>query len=215
MVAFRNNIALFDFETLLFHSRALLDRITFFIARQIYNQDCDRPNKLKNVLLDFIKKDMRANQAIKILDETMSTFCGLIIDSDTDKSLRSHLIHKSTSGESTTCAFTIHTAPENTVIRFDYEIKAYPLMGSAWLLSSYIPYFALNILAVYIGHDNILRLDDCKPIWENNLICFSQNIDHSGCGPKLSIAKMHPSGFELISKNLKPSVLSDEKNVKM
>lgn len=56
MASFRDTVAVFDFETLLFHSRALLDRITFFVAKQNYNQACDKPTKLKNVLINFKKK---------------------------------------------------------------------------------------------------------------------------------------------------------------
>lgn len=210
MTAFRNNEALFDFETLLFHARALIDRITFFIAKQIYNQACDKPNKLKNVLINFIGKDSRANAAINYLDETIPIFRGLIIDSDTDKSLRSHLIHKSTSGESMTCAFTIYTSQNKKVLRFDYEINTYPLIGSAWLLSNYVPYLSLNMLAVYLGYNSELKIDECIPMWENNLICFSKQIDQTGSGPLFSMIKINPSGFELISKNLKQSILSCE-----
>ena len=211
MAAFRDTTAIFDFETLLFHARALLDRTTFFIAKQIYNQDCDRPNKLKNVLENFCEKDHRATSAIILLDETIPKFSGLIIDSEKGKSLRSHLIHKSTSGENTTCAFTIHTSPQSQVIRFDHEIKTYPLIGSAWVLSNYVPYFVINSLAIYLNFKVGITLDECRPLWKNQLVCFSQQIDPSGNGPKFSIVKMHPSGFEIISRNLNPSILSEEK----
>jgi len=209
MEAFRDTTAIFDFETLLFHSRALLDRITFFITKQIYNQNCDRPNKIKNVLSNFIKKDGRASRAIQIIDEVMPTFSGLIVDGEKGvKSLRSHLIHKSTSGESTTCAFTIHSAPENKVIRFDYEIKGYPIIYSAWELSKCIPFISLNLLGIYVGYDIAITLNECIPIWENNLKCFSHFIDETGSGPKFSTIKMHPSGIEIKTRCLKPSVLS-------
>ena len=209
MVAFRDTTAIFDFETLLFHSRALLDRITFFITKQIYNQNCDRPNKIKNVLNNFIEKDGRASRSIQIVDEATPAFYGFIVDTENGvKSLRSHLIHKSTSGESTTCVFTIHSASENRVIRFDYEIKGYPIMGSAWELSKYIPFVALNLLGIYVGYDIAISLHECMPIWNNNLKCFSQFIDESASGPTFSIIKMHPSGVEIKTRHLKQSVLS-------
>jgi hypothetical protein len=209
MAAFRDTTAIFDFETLLFHSKALLDRITFFIAKQIYNQNCDKPNKIKNVLNDFIEKDERASRAIQIIDEAMPIFCGLIVDAENEvKSLRSHLIHKSTSGESTTCVFTIHSTPENKVIRFDYEIKGYPIIGSAWELSKYIPFISLNLLGIYVGYDIVIASNECIPIWKNNLKCFSHFIDESARGPRFSIIKMHPSGFEINTRHLKRSILS-------
>jgi len=209
MVAFRDTTAIFDFETLLFHSRALLDRITFFIAKQIYNQNCDRLTRIKNVLNNFIEKDGRASRSIQIIDESMPTFYGLIVDTENGgKSLRSHLIHKSTGGESTTCAFTIHSAPENNVIRFDYEIKGYPIIGSAWELSKYIPFISLNLIGIYVGYDIAITLNECIPIWENNLKCFSRFIDESANGPTFSIIKMNPSGIEINKRHLKQSVLS-------
>ncbi len=209
MVAFRDTVAVFDFEALLFHSRALLDRITFFITKQIYDQACDKPNKIRNVLNNFIKKDGRATRAIQVIDEAMPSLYGLIVDTENgEKSLRSHLIHKSTSGESSTCSFTIHSAPGNKVIRFDYEVKEHPIIGSAWMLSKYVPFISLNLLGIYLGLDNGVTLNECVPIWKNELKCFSQFVDASASGPAFSMIKMHPSGVEINTRHLKQSVLS-------
>ncbi len=208
MVAFRDTLAVYDFEALLFNSRALLDRISFFIAKQIYNQDCDKPNKLKNVLENFIQKDSKARQAIEIIDEAMPVFIGLVIDSENgQKSLRSHLIHKSTSGENTTCAFTIHSAPNDQVIRFDHEINGFPLIGSAWLISKYIIYFSINLLGIYLEIDFVLPIDECTPRWDNNLKCFSRFIDETNIGPPFSMIKMNPSGVNIFKRHLRPEVL--------
>lgn len=209
MVAFRDTVAVFDFEALLFHSRALLDRITFFITKQIYGQICDKPNKMRNILSNFIKKDGRVSRAIEVIDEAMPSLYGLIVDTDDgEKSLRSHLIHKSTSGENSTCAFTIHSAPGNKAIRFDFEVKGNPIIGSAWTLSKYVPFLALNLLGIYLGLDNGVALDECTPIWKNELKCFTQFIDESATGPEFSMMKMHPSGVEINTRHLNESVLS-------
>lgn len=208
MVAFRDTVAVFDFEVFLFHSRALLDRLTFFITKQIYKQDCDKPTKMKNVLINFTKNDERVTRAINIFDEAMPPLLGLIVDSENgEKSLRSHLIHKSTSSENSTCTFTIHSAPGNKAIRFDFEVKGYPIIGSAWLLSKYVTFIASNLLGIYLGFDNGVTLDECTPAWKNELKCFTQFIDESASGPKFSMLKMHPSGVEINSKHLKESVL--------
>jgi len=209
MVAFRDTIAIFDFEALLFHARALLDRITFFITKQIYNQSCDKPTKMRNVLSNFIKKDVRARRAIQVIDEAMPSLCGLLVDNeDGAKSLRSHLIHKSTSGENSTCAFTIHSAPGNKAIRFDFEIRGTPIIGSAWKLSKYIPFMALNLLGIYLSLDAGVPRDECVPVWKNELKCFTEFIDGSACGPKFTMMKMYPSGVEINTRHLKESVLS-------
>lgn len=149
------------------------------------------------------------NRATQVIDETMPSLYGLIIDAENgDKSLRSHLIHKSTSSENSTCAFTIHSAPGNKVIRFDFEIKGKPIIGSSWHLSKYVTFIALNLIGIYLGFDSGVILDECAPIWKNELKCFTQFIDESASGPEFSIIKMHPSGLELSTRHLKESVLS-------
>lgn len=208
MLAFIRNEVLFDFESLIFHARALLDRLTFYLAKQFYNQDCSRLNKLRNVLDNFKQKDPRVQQALSIVDESLPHFSGLLIDTeDNVKSLRSGLIHKSTTWETTTCVFTFHSLPDGRAIRFDYEIQQYPLIGSAWLLSKYVPFFALNILGIYMGAEYLLPLKECEPIWENRLSHFSYYLDPTSSGPRFSIVKMNPSGADIITKLLKPSVL--------
>jgi hypothetical protein len=209
MVAFRDTIAVFDFEALLFHSRALLDRITFFITKQIYNQVCDKPTKMRNVLNNFMKKDERVSRALQVIGEAMPSLYGLIIDTESgEKSLRSHLIHKSTSGENSTCTFTIHSAPGNKAIRFDFEVKGNPIIGSAWKLSKYVPFLALNLLGIYLNLEDGVTLDQCTPIWKNELKCFTQLIDESESGPEFTMMKMNPSGIEINTRHLKEGVLS-------
>jgi hypothetical protein len=209
MVAFRKTIAVFDFEALLFHSRALLDRITFFITKQIYCQICDKPTKMRNVLTNFMKKDERVGRALQVIDEAMPSLYGLIVDTEGgEKSLRSHLIHKSTSGENSTCAFTIHSAPGNRAIRFDFEVKGNPIIGSAWRLSQYVPFLALNLLGTYLSLEGGVTLDQCTPIWKNELKCFTQFIDESESGLKFTMIKMNPSGVEINTRHLKEAVLS-------
>ena len=209
MIGLRDIKALTDFESLLFHGRALLDRLTFYLAKQNYNQDCDKFNKLRNVLANIGKKDERAQSALKIIDESLPSIRGLLIDSeDGKKSLRSTLIHKSTTVENTSCDFTIHALSGGGQIRFDSEIMQFPLMGSAWSLTKYVPFLTLNLLGIYLEHATTLPLYQCNPTWENPFVHFSGHIDPDRKGQIISLVKMHPSGFEIISEqHLQPDVV--------
>ncbi len=207
MSAFVHDKVLFDFESLLYHGRALLDRITFYLSKQVYNQDCDVFNKLSNVLKNFEHRDSRIPYALKLINESLPAFQGLLIDANNGrKSLRSRLIHKSTTGESTTCAFTIHTLSDGSIIRFDYELMEYPLVANAFTLTKYVSYFTLNIIGKYLEYNKNLKLEDCNPTWENRLIHFSSFVDPTSTGPKFSIVKMNPSGFSLKTNNLKQNI---------
>lgn len=209
----RENFALYDYELLLFQGRAILDRLTFYISKQVYNQDCSRFDKLSNVLGDFLKKDKRAKTAIDLIEDSTSFFKGLLIDGENyKKSLRSRLIHKSTIGESLTCVFTIHTLPDGRVIRFDYEVLEYPLFGSTWILTKYIAYFCLNIIGLYLNHDKRIDIKECEPIWENKFAHFSSFIENKHKGIEFSIINMNPSGFELITRKLNLRVLNHAEN---
>jgi len=205
--AFTHDYALFDFESMLFQARSLLDRITFYISKQQYNQDCDTFNKLKNVLENSVKRDLMVQQLIELIDKTTPIFSGLLIDSNNKKSLRSDLIHKSTIGERSSSGFGINIISEHKVIRFDHEIKKYPLMGSAWLLTKYITFFTLNVLSLVLEYNKKILIEDCEPTWKNNFIHFSSFLDPSLQGPRLSIIKLTASGFEIKTRNLKPNVL--------
>jgi hypothetical protein len=71
--------ALTDFESLLFHGRAALDRTTLFISREFKQYNCSRYSRLRNVLGDFKDKDQRAQELITILDES-PTMPGIFVD---------------------------------------------------------------------------------------------------------------------------------------
>jgi hypothetical protein len=208
MMVLNPNEVLFDFESLLFQGRALLDRLTFFLANQIYGQDCDRFNKLVKILENFKQKDPRAVAALTVIGECFAAMKGLLVDSDDGKkSLRSDLIHKSTAGERTRYAFVLHFLSKKQIIRFDYEVEGYPLIGSAWTLSKYVPYLVLNCLGIYLHRPSLLAMTECEPTWKNRFVHFSKFVDSTSAGPEFSAAKMNPSGFEIMTTRLKPSVL--------
>ncbi len=208
LIAYDWNTARFDFESFIFHSRALLDRLTFLICKQIYNQDCDKFNKIIKCLKNSVKSDKKVERTLEIIEQCFDSFEGLLFDKNNEKSLRSSLIHKSTISENTICAFTFHCLSNSEIIRFDYEIKEYPLFGSTWNITKYISFLTLNLLGIYLDISDTVSFDQCNPLWENKFIHFSKYIKNDENSINLSIVKMNPSGFEIQTEKLDKSVLN-------
>jgi len=199
--------ACIDFASLLFHSRAALDRLTLFVAGEVHGQrNADRFSKLQNILANFRLKDQRAVAASEILQCQLASLQGLILDTER-RSLRSALIHRSSFGEITVTSFTVQRLADGRIFRFDFELQSYPLIGSAQTLSRSVTFIVLNLLALYTGFPNQLSLTDCDVRWDNPAIHFSDFIDVSKAGPRFSVIKMLPDGFELVTRHLRPDVL--------
>jgi hypothetical protein len=72
-----------DFESLLFHGRAALDRLTFYLCLQHYNQpNADRFSKLRNVMLNFNKEDPKARKTLDFLEEVLPSLEGILVDTE-------------------------------------------------------------------------------------------------------------------------------------
>jgi len=92
LMAFREDEACTDFESLLLQIRACLDILTFFISRK-FNQKSDRFrfSKLEKILNNF-KSDPSAIQ-ISILLNNSNAIKELIVDDKGKKSLRTFVAH--------------------------------------------------------------------------------------------------------------------------
>ncbi len=220
LAAHNDDEILFLFETILFHGRALLDRLTFYICKQIYKQDCDKFNKLSNVIKGNSKEgENRKEKALKVIKETALNIEGLLIDKNknTQKSLRSSLMHRQTMGEMTRSTFVLSSPQNNRYFVFDHEIESnsglgYPVIGSIWNLSKYLTYLTLNLISVYLKFNEDLPLEKCNPLWENPYVHLSQYISNSPNDPKISVIKMNPSGFDIISFYCKHEILEKLKS---
>jgi hypothetical protein len=161
-----------DFESLLYQGRATLDRLTFFISKQIYNSETDKFNKLENVLANFEKRDERARKSINIIKSSIGYFQGLLINDYSGRtSLRSLLAHSKSHEEAINGAFTIHRK-NNFVLIFDQEINNFPMIISSNLLNRYVPFLILNILAIYLEVDGIEE-EKVSSSW--NPICINSS----------------------------------------
>ena len=188
-----------DFESFLFHGRAALDRLALFVSSSVYGQNTYRFSRLANVLSNFKEDDERANRSIDIVETSYKKLSGVIIEGDNNRSLRSVLIHRKSTPEIVDCYFTVHRFSDGTILRFDAEIDKFPIIGTARMISQYICYVILNLLELYIGQNKFLPPEDCEPIWENRLLYFSEYIDDTMQGPKISVIKGTPDGFIILN----------------
>lgn len=111
MVMIAADEACFDFESLLFHARAALDRLTWFIVAR-HGQRSDRFSRLQNILNDFCVKDDRARQMLEVLEEA-NRFGGVLTDENNGKALRSLVAHRTSMSEGREISFTVHLKTEN------------------------------------------------------------------------------------------------------
>ena len=209
MFLISNDTILSDYESFLFHSRALLDRLTFFVCRQIYNQSCDRFSKFKIFIENSVKKNEATIKISNILDQCMPEFYGILIDDNNHRSLRSQLIHKSTILENTQCVFTIHKISNDKIYLFDYSINKYPLFGSTWSITRYLVYTVLSILSICLNLTFEISVDGSEPSWSNVFIDYNKYLTDTEDSLEISIGKMNPSGFEIKTIKIDKSFMND------
>jgi len=204
MVVLAANEACVDFESLLFHARAALDRITWFVAAR-HRQRCDRFSKLRKILGNFNRGDERAQRMAAVLDNA-DRFGGLLTDKDGSKALRSLVAHRSSVPEGREIAFTVHFLADGRRLIFDCEALGQPLFATAQQLTMDVPFVLLNGVAIYMGVETVAH-GEFEPTWRNPTAVFSRYTDPSGSGPVLSVGSVFPSGFTVKSHALLPSVL--------
>jgi hypothetical protein len=197
-----------DFESLLYQGRATLDRLTFFISKQIYDSETDKFNKLENVLGNFEKRDERARKSINIIKSSIGYFQGLLINDYSGKtSLRSLLAHSKSHEEAINGAFTIHRS-NNGVLIFDQEINNFPMIISSNILNRYVPFLILNILAIYLEVDGIGE-EKVSSSW--NPICINSSeyrIEEGDVdGVDFSVIVLNPIGFTINTYTFHKNIL--------
>ncbi len=195
-----------DFESLLFHSKGSLDRVAFFVAKQIYNVDCDKYQKLANVLKNFKEKDVRALRLIDIITGSYPLFEGVLIDIVGKKSLRSHVIHKSTASENARSLFALHCVGPNKRIALDSILDDYAIFKTSQNLGKALPFVILNALSLYLGMDRTLSLNDFVLGWETQMVDYRDFISECSDAKSFSIYNTYPSGCQLFPVSLNPEI---------
>ena len=207
MVGLRGAEILIDFESLLFHSRSSLDRVAFFTAKQIHNQDCDKYTKLANVLVNFQKKDSRALRLIEIINAANPVFEGILFDDcNGKKSLRSHLIHKSTAAENARSLFTLHCINPGKRIAFDSIIVDCAIFKTSEILGQGLAFVTLNTLSLYLGLNRTLIFDDFELRWRTSMVDYRNYLSERPNADKFTIFNTNPSGCSLSPVQLSPEI---------
>ncbi len=204
MVMIAADEACFDFESLLFHARAALDRLTWFIAAR-HGQRSDRFSLLQNILSNFRSKDDRARQMLGVLEEA-NRFGGVLIDENNGKALRSLVAHRTSIPEGRETAFTVHSLKNGKRLIFDCEALKQPLLLTASELARDVPFIVQNAVAIYMGLD-ILPITEFRLTWVNPTVVFSKHISQNTSEPRFSVVRTNPDGIELRSSHLVSAVL--------
>jgi hypothetical protein len=209
MVGLRGAEILIDFESLLFHSRSSLDRVAFFVAKQIHNQDCDKYPKFVNVLKNFQQKDSRASKLIEVITVANPMFEGILFDDHCGKkSLRSHLIHKSTASENTRSLFTLHRIVPDKRIAFDSILGDYAILKTSQILGQGLAFVALNALSLYLNLNHTLTVSDFKLRWESQMVDYRDFLSERPDAERFIIFNTDPSGCSLSPVPLSPEILN-------
>jgi hypothetical protein len=202
--------ALADFESLLYLGRSALDRITFAIAKQTYSQNCEKFQRLPNVLKNFTNNDNRAKGSIDVINAVLSDFEGVLINhSDGTTGLRSILAHSRSTGESSNHGFSVHRTSETKVLFFDLELDGYGVINTAHKLNRSISFVILRLIALYTDYKGTLTLKDCIPAWDVQCICLSDYIDTTGNGVRFSTARISACGFQPKTYHVKNTIYAN------
>ena len=206
MVGITGAEIVFDFESLLFHSKGSLDRVAFFVSKQIYGQDCDKYTRFANVLGNFKEKNDHALQLINVITDSNPLFEGILFDIGTKKSLRSHVIHKSTASENARSWFTFHCIEPNKRIALDSILDDYAIFQTSQDLGKSLPFVILNALSLYLGMNRTLSLNDFTLKWETQMVDYRDYISECSDAIKFTIYNTYSSGFTLYPVSLNPEI---------
>jgi hypothetical protein len=198
-----------DFESLLFHARAALDRMAWFVSAE-HRQKCLYA-KLRRVLVAAASKDKRARHLDGLLDNvcTIEGVLSRIGGTDvTDTALRHRITHYTSIAEGATHGFSIHRLPDNSILAFDCEALGYPVISTARGLARDVPYLIFNAMAIYSGLAEQLTEVEFEPPWPNPTVAFTEYIDPDCTGPIYEVYRARPSGFRIRREHLRADVIS-------
>lgn len=197
-----------DYEALLFHARAALDRLTLFVARA-HGQQTDKFSKLKPLLTSF-PNDARAVGALRQLDSV--TFDGLLTG---DGALRNRVAHRETINGNTTAVFNFLGVDDKTLLAFDCESLGHPVIRSSLAIARDTAFIVASCLALYLEIKPRVRPSDFGARWRNPFIVASEWRDPLGLGPNLTIhATMRPGGFTVNHEHYKANIWRNGVSVK-
>ena len=209
-----------DYESMLYHARATLDRMTFFICKQIYNQNKDSfDDKIFSVLKNFEKRDV-VIEALQILENSFKSFQGILVDfekkegeSQAKTGLRSLFAHSKSHDEATKGNFSFTFFPNNEFLVFDQQlVENVTLLESTYKLLINIPYTVINLISIVSQNEERLSLDDCKILWNRNWIVI-EDFDFGEDRQIFNYLKLDGKSATIQQANLNKEVLQFKQKI--
>lgn len=200
--------AVSDFESLLYHGRAALDRLGFAISKQTYNQDCDKFTKIPNILENFKHQDTRLIEVIEVLTIGIKEISGILIDdADGKTGLRSLLAHSKTTGEATNHVFSVQRDYGKKIWYFDYDLYGRGIVNTAHHLNKVVPYIILNSISILSRFDQVIDLEKITLSWKPNCISLADYLVDEGKGMNFTTIKPDETSITLVDKHVSKSIL--------
>ncbi|WP_028299042.1 hypothetical protein [Oceanospirillum beijerinckii] len=210
MICISGSDALTDFESLLYLARSALDKLTFAIAKRTYNQNCDKFNKLGNILKGR-PKDQNAKDLVLVIEAVIESFRGTLINypstdsKDRSTGLRSLFAHSRATEESLDHGFVCHRIDKRKALLLDLELDGHGLISVSHTLNKNITYLMLNCISIYSGYNKTITLSDCEPSWVNSFVCISK-YESSSSSEQITVVKPDRISFSIINKNIDPKI---------
>ena len=138
-----------DFESLLLHGRAALDRLTWLVSSN-FGSKTQSFLKLEGVLSNFAHRNDAAARLIVIIENVKPWFSGTFGKINDDESLRDLVAHKHAAIEGTRTRFGLNRVRENAFLLLDCEIKLpgpgtpTPVLSTAHDTVKWLSYVVLN-----------------------------------------------------------------------
>lgn len=214
---FRGDTACTDFESLLFHSRATLDILTWFLSKEFKNS-CSSYRSLPNILQDHAPKSETAKKLIDIHEKSIKLINGLLSTVEQEKSLRDFIAHLGPASAKMENCFGIVFTNQRKAILFDCELDGHPVFRIASQSAQYISFIVLNMIAATLGEEG-LSLEQLACKWVPKTIVLSESLVEEPKGSPhrepftIVVKKTNPDGFDAQSVNIKPDIYKSAINL--
>jgi len=207
MVGIRAPEVLIDFESLLFHARSALDVTTYFVCSHFYIQRCFRFSRLANVLADVATTDARAHILQEVVRTVLVPLGGLLVDIHGRRCLRSELVHRTTIGELTTVAFTLHCVETDKRLALDTVVAGHALLATAGQVTALVAFLVLNTLSIYVARGTQPRLPNSPLNWSHHFVDYTRyETDEAEESNVFTVWRPLPSGLTLTPVRLRNEI---------
>lgn len=202
-----------DFEGLLLHGRACLDRLTWFVASR-FGQQCNSFRRLANVLANF-EKDPHAVALLGIVRKVQHWTDAVYAKIDAPDALRDMVGHREALTERMRTCFGVQWLNDQEVLLIDCEIQMselsdpIPILRTSADSAQYLAFTVLDCASLFLGSIP-LGLDQYRCQWSPVTIPLSRYVvqepDGAPLGPNAVrfARRMTPDGFVVETRNMDP-----------